>query len=127
MKINDTTLPKAVCFVVKQSDQDCAVADGKDGFCVPAQMNGLNLTDAHASVVTKGVTNTMDIQIRRVRAAASADMLGTKITVGDEYTCTDGVVNTSYDDIATGDLIYVDVDAVHDTPAKGLSVTLEFG
>ena len=31
-----------------------------------------------------------------------------------------------YDDVATNDVIRIDVDAVHTTPAKGLIVTLNF-
>lgn len=127
MKINDAFIRRAVCFVIKQSDQNCAIAEGKDGFVVPLEMDGLNLIHAVAAVVTKGVTNTMDITVLRNRAGAGAEMLGTAITMGDEYSCHDGVVNTSNDDIATGDLIFVNIDAVHDTPAVGLSVTLEFG
>lgn len=118
---------KSVCIEVKQSDQDTAVADGKDGFVVPSSINGWNLVGATASVVTAGTTGTLDIQVRRVRGADSADMLSTKITVNSaEYTASDGVVDAANDDVATGDMIFVDVDAVHTTAAKGLSVTLEF-
>lgn len=118
---------KSVCIAVKQSDQDTAVADGKDGFVVPAALNGWNLVAATASVHTAGTTGTTDIQIRRRRGNTDNDMLSTKITISSgEYTASDGVVNTSYDDLQTGDMIFIDVDAVHTTAAKGLSVTLEF-
>jgi hypothetical protein len=53
-------------------------------------------------------------------------MLSTKITVASgDYTASDGVVDTDNDDLQTGDLILVDVDAVHTTPAQGLWVTAE--
>jgi len=55
------------------------------------------------------------------------DMLSTKVTIGDELFASDGVVNTSYDDVQTGDMIYIDIDAIHSgTAAKGLSVSMEF-
>jgi hypothetical protein len=70
----------------------------------------------------------MDIQIRRRRSGSEVDMLSTPVTVGSgEYYARDGVINASNDDVATGDLIFIDVDTVHDpTPAYGLSVALTF-
>jgi hypothetical protein len=118
---------KSVCIEVKQSDQDTAVADGKDGFAVPAALNGWNLVAATASVHTAGTTNTTDIMIRRRRESTDADMLSTPITINSgAYTASDGVIDTAKDDLATGDLIFIDIDAVSTTAAKGLSVTLEF-
>jgi hypothetical protein len=111
-------------FQIFDSKTSVYTADGSKAFTIPYIVNGYNLTDAVASVHTKGITGTMDIQLRRRRAGSNADMLGTKITVGDEFFARDGVINTTYDDVLTGDQIYVDVDTKHTTPAKGLSVTL---
>lgn len=110
------------------SDETVTTGDGKIGFAVPAILNGFNLTAAIASVGTPGSTSgTTDIQIRRVRSGTPADMLSTKITLStSEYFAADGVINTSNDDVNTGDLIYVDVDAVNGTPPSGLSITLTF-
>ena len=74
------------------------------------------------------------MQIRRSRGAATrsdADMLSTKLTIDSGETssataATAAVVNTSNDDVATGDLIYVDVDAVSTTAPQGLTVVLVF-
>ncbi len=53
------------------------------------------------------------------------DMLSTAITIGDEYYASDGVIDEDNDDLATGDMIFPDVDAVHSgTAPKGLSVTV---
>lgn len=118
---------KCVCIQVKQSDQATAVANGKDPFVVPAALNGWNLVAATASVHTAGETNTTDIMIRRRRESTDADMLSTPITINSAaYTASDGVVDATKDDLATGDMIFIDVDAVSSTPATGLSVTLEF-
>lgn len=123
----DTTqdVSRPVTILLIASDTSCAVADGKYGIAIPTTLNGYVLTEALASVYTKGATGSMTIQIRRYRAGASADMLTTKITLGDVYSATSTDVS-AYDDIATGDLIYVDVDTIHTTAAKGLTVTLTF-
>jgi hypothetical protein len=118
---------KSVCIEVKGSGTACAVADGVDAFVVPSSLNGWDLVAATASSYSAGATGTMDIQVRRSRAGTDADMLSTKITINDgAYTASDGVVNAANNDLATGDLIFIDVDAVHTTPANGLSVVLEF-
>lgn len=53
------------------------------------------------------------------------DMLSTAITIGDEYYARDGVIDTDYDDIATGDQILRDVDAIHSgTAPNGLGTTI---
>jgi len=120
---------KSFCIVVKESDANTAVADGKSAFVVPASMNGMNIVAATASVHTAGTTNTTDIQIRRRRVTTDVDVLSTKITIDstEQSSVTADaplVINTSNDDLATGDNIYVDVDAISTTPATGLSVTI---
>ena len=110
-----------------------AVATG-DGagdyrFFVPAELNGYNLVSAHAAVVTAGTTGTMDIQINNVTQAT--DMLTTVITIDStektSYTAaTPPVIDAANDDVATGDEIRIDVDAIHTTPGNGLSIILGF-
>lgn len=123
----DVNLRRSVCISTVESDTSVVIVDGKTAFTVPAMLNGMDLINAVASVHTKGVTNTTDIQIRRRRAGVDADMLSTKITIGDEYFASDEVIDTTKDDVLTGDQIYIDVDAIHTgTAPKGLSVTLTF-
>jgi len=118
---------KGVCIAQIESDTDVAVVDGKIAFTVPLSLDGMNLVDVIASVHTKGVTGTTDIQIRRRRAGAEADMLSTKITIGDEWFASDEVIDEANDDVEDGDQIYIDVDAIHSgTAPKGLSVVLTF-
>ena len=119
---------KSVNFLIHESDVAVAVADGKAGFAINDALNGMNLIDVLAAVHDKGITNTTDIQVRRRRAGANADMLSTKITIGDEFYTSDEVINGANDDVATGDIIYADVDAVHSgTAPNGLSIVLTFG
>lgn len=118
---------KGVCIVPFESDADVATGDGKVAFTVPLSMNGMNLVDALASVHTQGITGTTDVLVRRRRAGSDAEMLSTEITIGAEYFASDGVIDGTKDDIATGDQLFVDVDAVHSgTAPKGLSVVLTF-
>lgn len=112
-------------------DAENNTGDSQAFFRIPAELNGWNLVDADAAVTTAGTTGTMDIQLRRVRSGSGADMLSTKITidsteVDSNTAATAAVINGSNDDVATADQIYIDIDAVQTTKAKGLSVTLVF-
>lgn len=123
----DVNLKRSVSISIVESDTSVAIVDGKTAFTVPTMLNGMNLINVVASVHTKGITNTTDIQIRRRRAGADVDMLSTKITIGDEYFASDEVIDTAKDDVLTGDQIYFDIDAIHTgTAPLGLSVTLTF-
>ena len=108
---------------------DTEVVDGAAYFHIPAKMNGMNLVYAHAKVITAGTGASTDIQIRNVTDAV--DMLTTKLTIdagttGSDAAATPYQINTSLDDVATNDLIAIDVDNIGSTAAKGLIVTLEF-
>lgn len=110
---------------VVESDTAVTTGDGKVGIPITSELNGWNIVNVQANVYTKGVTGTTDIQIRRQRGATDADVLSTKITIGDEYYATDETINTSNDDLATGDMLFVDIDAVHSgTAPNGLSVAI---
>jgi hypothetical protein len=110
---------------------DCATGDGAGDvfFRVPSTINGFDLVGVAAQCQTAGTTGTMDVQIHNVTQAA--DMLTTKITIDSAETdsstaATAAVIDTANDDVATGDQIRIDVDAVHTTAAKGLLVELQF-
>lgn len=123
----DAVVSRNLSFSLYDSDTSVAVGDGKASSTIPLELNGMNLTNVIASVHTKGITGTTDIQVRRRRAGSDVDMLTDKITIGDEYFASDETVNTSNDDVNTGDQIYIDVDAIHSgTAPLGLSVTLTF-
>jgi hypothetical protein len=127
IQTDEIVLAKGFCITVFESDASVMVGDGKVAFTVPSFMDGMNLIDVVASVHTKGITGSTDVQIRRRRAGSDVDMLSTKITIGDEFFASDEAVNTSNDDLATGDQIYIDIDAVHSgTSPKGLSAVLTF-
>lgn len=108
---------------------DCATGDRKHAFHIPPGLNGMNLVYVHAMCDTAGTTGTMDIQIHNV--TDTQDMLSTKLTIDSTETGSDtaaapAVINASVDDVATNDVLRIDVDAVQTTAAKGLVVTLGF-
>jgi len=110
-------------IVLFRSDQAVTVGDGTTG--IPIALTGYNIIDIVATVDDKGITGTTDIQVRRRRAGTDVDALSTKVTIGDEFFAQDETVDTSNDDLAVGDILYVDVDAVHSgTPPNGLSVAI---
>lgn len=120
------SLANYINIIVKQSNALVVTGDGVYGVAIPTGLNGKNLTAALARIYSTGSGGTTTIQVRRRRANVSADMLSTRITVSyNEYYAADGVINTSNDDVATGDMIFVDVDTVASTH-WGLSVVLTF-
>lgn len=109
---------------------DVTTGDGKGYFRIPATLNGYNLVSVYARFITAGSgAGTTDIQIANV--TDSVDMLSTKITIdsgeADSATAaTPAVIDTTKDDVATADLLRIDVDAVSGNTPKGLIVGLTF-
>jgi len=101
------------------------VVDGKAYIPVPACMNGMNLIRAQAIVNTAGTTNATTIDIYNV--TDGVDMLSGAISIASGETVgTVGTVNGATDDIATNDVLRIDVTTMSTTAPKGLMVVLEF-
>lgn len=116
---------RVIVVQIVESDTAVTTGNGTVGIPITAELNGYDVVDVQANVYTKGITGTTDVQVRRQRGATDVDVLSTKVTIGDEYYASDGVINTSNDDLATGDMLFVDVDAVHSgTAPNGLSVAI---
>lgn len=103
--------------------------DGKGYFTIPQALGGMDLVKVHARVITAGTTGTCSIQIANVTQAV--DMLTTKITIdsaetGSDTAATPAVIDTANDDVASYDVLRVDVDTIHTVAALGLIITLEF-
>ena len=127
---------KPVSFYVIQATTAVTTGDGKAYFGIPSTMNGMNLISATATVITTSSSGTPTVQLARGRQSAAttahtfADMLSTRITIDAlDYDSANAtappVINTSNDDVATGDLIRVDVD-VAGTGTQGLIVNMVF-
>lgn len=102
-----------------------STGNGKDSFTIPPMLNNFNVTAVYVSVGTAGTTGTTDFQITRTRGGSTVDIFttGPKIastkTFNTDSGGTAGTVNTSNDDLQTGDKISIDVDAVSTTPPEG--------
>ena len=103
-------------------------------FHVPSTLNGFDIVDVHAEVITAGVgANLITIDLHNVRhAGGDVDILSTNITInasatGSDTATTAAVINSGagYDALATNDVIRVDIDQIGNTTAgSGLIVTL---
>lgn len=106
----------------------CAVGDGAAYFHVPEHLDGLDLVEVHAEVITAGTTSTMTIQIYNIDNAL--DMLSTLLSIDSGETGSDeatpAVINPSNDHVNVNDMLRIDIDTVHTTAAIGLIVTLGF-
>jgi len=117
---------KGFCIGVFKADVDVAIGLCKVFFTIPASMNGMNLTDVLASVYTKGIGALTNVYVGRRRSGSNDYMLSTPVTIGDEWFARDGVIDPAKDDVLTGDIIFVEVTAVHATRPKGLSAVMTF-
>lgn len=108
---------------------DVATGDGKKYFHIPAGLGGMNLVEVHAQVVTAGTTNSTTVQIHNL--TQTADMLSALLEVETGETGSDTsdpgpTIDTGNDDVATNDVLRIDVDTISTTAPKGLFVTLGF-
>jgi hypothetical protein len=125
----DPSQTKEIGWTIKDSDVVTAVADGKQAAVIPASLNGMNLVDLTCSVsdLNSAASGTTTVVLRRVRGATAVDMTSTGVTIAyNEHTASDETVDTDNDDVATGDKIFVDVNAVTSAAQKGLYCTASF-
>lgn len=116
---------KALSIQVVDGATDIGTGDGKAYITIPEALNGMNLVRAQATVVTAGTTNATTVMIHNKTDAA--DMLSGAISIASAGTVgTVGTINAATDDVATDDVIRIDVDSVSTTAPKGLMVVLEF-
>lgn len=103
---------------------------------IPAELNGMNLVGVGAANFTASSGSTSTYQFSRGRQASPTSahtfvsMLSTVLSIDDlEYDSKDAatapVINTSNDDVQTGDLIRVDI-VTEGTGTQGLFVNLNF-
>ena len=73
---------------------------------------------------TAGTTNASTFDIYNV--TDSTTMLSSAISIASGAKSGTGTVDTDHDDVATGDIIRIDVNTLSTTKPKGLIVTLAF-
>lgn len=111
------------------NDGLCVQGDGKGTLHVPAHLDGLDLVECHVEVKTAGTTGVMKVQIRN--ATQAVNMLTTEVQVdsgetGSDTAATPYDIDENNDDIAENDILALDFEQLHTTPATGSIVTLGF-
>jgi hypothetical protein len=124
----DSHVTRVVVIKVIDDATALTIGDGKTHFTVPAEFNGMNLVSVGAHVYTVSSSGLPTIQIHNL--TDTQDMLSTLITIdANEKDSKDAaaaaVINATYDDVATGDEIRIDVD-VAGTGTLGLEVRMGF-
>lgn len=116
--------------VLKVFDDDVSVftGDGKIYFTIPEELNGMNLVSVGAHIYTVSSSGVLSVAVHN--NTDSADMLSVNITIDETESdskdaTTPATIDTSTDDVATGDEIRIDCDS-EGTGAKGLEARLSF-
>lgn len=135
LRFSGGTLSAKRCVQLLVTDPATAITtgDGKVQWRVPAIFNGYDLVDVELACTTVSSSGAPAVQIRRSRRTnattrSDADMCSTAPTLDvSEFDSVDAAtaetINTSNDDLLTGDMVFVDVDTAG-TGCKGLTVTL---
>ncbi|MDP6584703.1 MAG: hypothetical protein QF535_08585, partial [Anaerolineales bacterium] len=102
--------------------------DGITHFTIPSTLDGKNLFSAQAHVYTAGTASSItNVQIHNT--GTGYDMLSTPITIDlnetDSSTAATPPVIGGQNDVSTGDVIRIDIDAVA-TDTKGLEIRMVF-
>jgi hypothetical protein len=120
-----------VQMIVADFTADIAEGDGKFYLHIPAGLNGMDLVEVHAKVITVGDGSTVSVMVHNL--TDTTDMLSTAVTIDDgELDSKDAAaavaIDTGEDDVVTNDVLRIDVDGNggDTTVAKGLIVTLGF-
>ena len=127
-----------VQIVVLAAGTDLTTGNGKAHFHVPPGLNGMDLVYVHAEVQTApaGETGGTGIIIQIHNATDGSDMLTAgseqELTIDASHTGSDqagtaAVIVTGEDDVATNDVLRIDIDQVgSSTAGAGLIVTMGF-
>ena len=121
-------IERVIVLKVIADDTALTTGDGKMHFTIPAELNGMNLVSVGAHVYTVSSSGLPTIQIHNL--TDTVDMLSTRITIDanekdSKDATTAAVIDTTHDDVATGDEIRIDVD-VAGTGTKGLEIRMGF-
>jgi len=124
----NATVKRIVVIKCIADDTALTVADGKAYFTVPIELNGMNLISVGAHVYTVSSSGLPTFQIHNLTDAQ--DMLSTALTIDatekdSKDATTPAVINTTYDDVATGDELRFDCD-VAGTSTKGWEIRMGF-
>ncbi len=124
----DAKVTRVVVIKCIADDAALAAGDGLCHFTVPIELNGMNLVSVGAHVYTVSSSGGLIFQVHNL--TDGQDMLSTRCTIdqSEKDSSTDAqqaVIDTTHDDVATGDEIRIDVDD-DGTGAEGLEIRLGF-
>jgi hypothetical protein len=124
IELGNNGVTRSIVWQVVDADTAVETGDGIAQFPIPADLNGHDLISAKAYVKTAGTTNATTFMLHNLTDAQ--DMLSAAISIASGETNGSGTVNTSYDDVAEGDIIRVDCDSVSTTAPQGVWIVLRF-
>ena len=125
----DVAVTRTVSILVTDPNGDAiTTGNGKAYLSIPSEYNAYNLVGVQAEVTTVSSSGLPSIQIHNLTKAQ--DMLSTNLTIdanenSSTTAATPAVIDTAKDDVASGDLIRIDIDGAG-TGTKGLIVKLSF-
>lgn len=124
----DKIRTKYVEIEICDKDTLLTTGNGKKYIHIPPDLNGMDLVYIHGHVLTASAVGIPTFQVYNLTDAV--DMLSTPLTIDatetDSSTAANAaVIDAAHDDVATNDVIQIDVDVAGDT-TKGAVVTLGF-
>lgn len=124
---------KEVQVVAVDFTTEIATGNGQAYFRVPTSMAGMNLVTIAGAVITAATgTGIQTITIQIHNLTQTADMLSTELTIDEDEldsstAATAAVIDGANDDVADGDMLRIDVDAIPGTTGgSGLLISLGF-
>lgn len=116
---------KSVMLIFLGAGLEASTGDGKVKLQITEDLEGMDLVTAKGHVDGSGTTGTMDITLYNETQAL--DMLSSAISIASGGTDASGTVNASNANVTDGDIISVNVDSIHTSPATGFGwVVLTF-
>jgi len=123
----DTLVYKNVILKVMAEDTVVTSGDGKMYFTVPAELAGFDVVSVECHVYTVDAANDVEVDIYNLTQTADvmSDAQNIQANENDSLTSDDrGTIDTSEDDLTSGDVLRVDVSLYAGSAAKGLEVRL---
>ncbi len=123
-------LPQAGQVVPVEYSTTVTTGTGKGYFVVTPILDGKSITHANITTLVTGTTGTTGVQLVRIRSGTPANVLSTIVSIDSaELTSITAavpyVIDTGNDDLATGDLLRVDISNVTTTAPTGLIFSFE--
>lgn len=130
--INPTTIPavdRALQMVVFNFINPIVTGDGKFYIHIDQRLDQKYLVDAHAEVITAGITGSTQIQLANINAGVDLFSSKLRIDTGDTGSDTSSVpvsIIVANSQVLLNQVLRIDVDLITTTAPEGLIITLGF-